>query len=148
MMLSLFQESEVKSMFFGEIDNYIVPSGMANTVIPIRTVTNTNEKLLNKRGIISFLENGNYNVDASISISAADAQNVNVSIYADDGVRRSVLATIPAAPTGEDVGVANVSLLDAIKVKLTKYINIANIYIAVDQSDVTVNGYIRVEYIN
>lgn len=134
-------------MFFGEINNYLVPSGMANTVIPIRTIANSNDKLVNKQGVISFLENGNYDVDASISVSAADSQNVNVSIFTDDGVRRSVLATIPAAPTGEDVGVANVSLIDAIKVVLTKYYNIANIYIGVDQSDVTVNGYIRIEYV-
>lgn len=133
-------------MFFGRIDNYLVPTGMANSVIPIRTETNTNDNLVNRKGVISFLENGNYNVDASISVSAADAQNVNVNIYADDGVRRSVLATIPAAPTGEDVGVANVSLIDAIKVVLTKYFSVANIYIGVDQSDVIVSGYIRIEH--
>lgn len=134
-------------MFFGEINNYLVPSGEANTVIPIRTITNTNDKLVNRRGVISFLENGSYDVDASISVSAADTQNVNVILFTDDGARRSVLATIPAAPDGEDVGVANVSLIDAIKVVLTKYYNIANIYIGVDQSNVTVNGYIRIEYV-
>lgn len=134
-------------MFFGEIQNYLVPTGEANTVIPIRTISNTNDKVVNRRGIIQFLKNGNYDVDATISVSAEDTQNVTVSIYADDGVRRSVVATIPVAPTGEDVGVANVELIDAIKVVLTKYFNIANIYIAVDQSDVIVNGYIRVEYV-
>lgn len=134
-------------MFVGQIDNYLVPTGMANTVIPIRTLVNTNDKLVNKQGIISFLKDGNYNVDATISVSAADSQNVNVSIFTDDGIRKSVLATIPAAPTGEDTGTANVSLVDEIKVVLTKYFNVANIYIAVDQSDVTVNGYVRVEYV-
>lgn len=134
-------------MFLGQIQNYLVPSGEANTVIPIRTVSNTNDKVVNNRGVISFLKNGHYNVDATISVSAATAQNVNVSIFTDDGVRVSVPATIPEPPTGEDVGVANVSLVDAIKVILTKYFNVANIYIAVDQSDVTVNGYVRVEYV-
>lgn len=134
-------------MFLGQINNYLVPSGEANTVIPIRTVSNTNDKVINKRGIISFLQNGNFDVDATISVSAAESQNVNVSIFTDDGIRKSVLATIPAAPDGEDVGVANVALVDAIKVVLTKYFNIANIYIGVDQSDVTVNGYIRIEYV-
>lgn len=133
-------------MFLGQITDYLVPDGEANTLIPIRTLTNTNDKIVNKKGLISFLKNGNYNVDASISVSAEDEQNVTVSIYADDGVRRSVVATIPAVPTGETVGVANVSLTDAIKVVLTKYYNIANIYIAVDQSNVIVNGYIRIEY--
>lgn len=134
-------------MFLGQINNYLVPSGEAETVIPIRTISNTNDNVVNKRGIISFLKNGHYNVDATISVSAEDAQNVIVSIYADDGVRRSVIATIPAVPDGEEVGIANVSLVDAIKVVLTKYFNIANIYIGVDQSNVTVNGYIRVEYV-
>lgn len=134
-------------MFLGQINNYLVPSGEANTVIPIRTMTNTNDKLVNKRGIISFLTNGKYNVDATISVSAAETQNVNVSIFTDDGIRVSVPATIPAPPTGEDVGIANVSLVDAINVILTRYANVANIYIGVDQSDVTVNGYIRIEYI-
>lgn len=134
-------------MFFGEIQNYLVPTGEANTIIPIRTIRNTNDKIVNKRGTISFLKNGNYDVDASISVSAADTQNVTVSLYADDGIRRSVIATIPAVPTGETVGVANVSLIDSIKVDLTKYFNVANIYLAVDQSDVTVNGYVRVEYV-
>lgn len=133
-------------MFLGQITNYLVPSGMANTVIPIRTETNTNERILNNKGIISFMQNGSYNIDATISVSAAETQNVNVSIFTDDGVRKSVLATIPAAPDGEDVGVANVSLVDAIKVALTRYYNVANIYIGVDQSDVIVNGYIRIEH--
>ena len=134
-------------MFLGNIDNYLVPVGEANTVIPIRTIANTNDKILNSRGVISFMKNGNYNVDASISVSAADAQNVTVSIFADEGVRRSLIATIPASPSNTEPGTANVSLVDAIKVILTKYNTIANIYIGVDQSNVTVNGYIRVEYI-
>ena len=134
-------------MFLGQIDNYLVPTGEANTIIPIRTISNTNDKLVNKRGLISFLQNGNYNVDASISVSAADTQNVNVSIFTDDGVRRTVLATIPESPSATDLGTANVSLVDAIKVILTKYYTLANIYIGVDQSDVTVNGYIRIEYV-
>lgn len=135
-------------MFLGQITDYLVPSGEAGTIIPIRTVSNTNEKVINRRGVISFLKNGHYNVDATISVSSATPQNVTVSIYADDGVRRSVVATIPTAPDGEDVGVANVSLVDAIKVILTKYYNVATIYIGVDQSEVTVNGYVRVEYVS
>ena len=142
-----FSESEENDMFLGRINNYLVPTGQANTVIPVRTITNTNDKVVNKSGVISFLTNGNFNVDASISVSAEDSQNVTVSIYAEDGERTSVVATIPAAPDGETVGVANVSLVDAIKVILTRYRNVANIYIAVDQSDVTVNGYIRIEYV-
>ena len=146
MILSLF-EREVKIMFLGQINDYFVPVGEANTIIPIRTITNTNDNVVNNRGTISFLKNGNYNVDGAISVSAAETQNVTVSIYADDGVRRSLVATIPAAPDGEDVGVVTVPLVDAIKVVLTKYYSLANIYIAVDQSNVTVNGYIRVEYV-
>lgn len=133
-------------MFLGQINNYLVPSGMANTLIPIRTLSNTNDNIVNRQGMIKFLKNGYYNVDASISVSAADTQNVSVNIVADDGVRRSVVATIPAAPRDEP-GVANVSLIDAIKVVLTKYFNVASIYITVDQSDVTVDGYIRIEYV-
>lgn len=134
-------------MFLGQINNYLVPTGEANTVIPVRTITNTNEKIVNKRGVIYFLQNGNFDVDATISVSATSAQNVTVSIYAEDSARESVVATIPAPPDGEAVGVANVSLVDAIKVILTKYRNVANIYIGVDQSDVTVDGYIRIEYV-
>lgn len=134
-------------MFLGQINNYLVPTGEANTVIPVRTIINTNEKIVNKRGVIYFLQNGNFDIDATISVSATSAQNVTVSIYAEDGARESVVATIPAPPDGETVGVANVSLVDAIKVILTKYRNVANIYIGVDQSDVTVDGYIRIEYV-
>ena len=133
-------------MFLGQINDYLVPSGEANTIIPIRTIANTNDKVVNKRGLISFLKNGKYNVDATISVSAAETQNVTVSIFTDDGVRRSVVATIPESPTG-DVGTVNVSLVDAIDVILTRYFNVANIYIGVDQSDVTVSGYIRIEYV-
>lgn len=134
-------------MFLGQITNYLVPTGEANTLIPIRTIVNTNDNVVNNRGTISFLKSGYYNVDATISVSAEDTQNVTVSIYADDGVRRSVIATIPAAVSDTEPGVANVSLIDRIKVVLTKYLSVANIYIAVDQSDVTVNGYISVEHI-
>lgn len=133
-------------MFLGQINNYLVPTGEANTVIPVRTLMNTNDNILNNKGTISFLKSGYYNVDASISVSADEVQNVTVSIYADDGERRSVIATIPTAPTDE-MGIANVSLFDALKVVLTKHFSIANIYIAVDQSDVIVDGYIRIEHI-
>lgn len=133
-------------MFLGQINNYLVPTGEANTVIPVRTLMNTNDNILNNKGTISFLKSGYYNVDASISVSADEVQNVTVSIYADDGERRSVIATIPTAPTDE-MGIANVSLIDALKVVLTKHFSIANIYIAVDQSDVIVDGYIRIEHI-
>lgn len=133
-------------MFLGQIQNYLVPSGMANTVIPIKTLSNTNDKVVNNKGTISFLKNGNYNIDGAITVSASETQNVTVSIYADDGERTSVVATIPTAPDGEDVGVVTVPLVDAIKVILTKYFSIANIYIAVDQSDVVVDGYIRIEH--
>lgn len=133
-------------MFLGQIQNYLVPSGMANTIIPIRTIANTNDNVVNKKGVLSFLKSGNYNVDATISVSATETQNVTVSIFTDDGARESVIATIPAPPTGEDVGVVNVSLVDAIKVVLTKYYSLANIYIGVDQSDVTVSGYVRIEH--
>lgn len=134
-------------MFLGQINNYLVPSGEANTVIPVRTITNTNEKVVNRHGVIYFLQNGTFDVDATVSVSATETQNVTVSIYTDDGIRESVVATIPAPPDGETVGVANVSLVDAIKVILTRYRSLANIYFAVDQSDVTVNGYIRIEYV-
>lgn len=133
-------------MFLGEINNYLIPAGEANTAIPIRTIVNTNDNIVNNRGVISFMKSGNYNVDATISVSAADTQNATVSIFADDGIRKSVIATIPAAPDGEDVGAANVALVDAIKIILTRYYSIANIYIGVDQSGVTVNGYIRIEH--
>jgi hypothetical protein len=133
-------------MFLGQINDYLVPSGEANTIIPIRTIASTNDNVVNKRGVISFLRNGKYNVDATISVSATETQNVNVSIFTDDGIRLSVPATIPAPPDGETVGIANVSLVDAINVVLTKYFNTASIYIGVDQSDVTVNGYIRIEH--
>lgn len=134
-------------MFLGQINNYLIPTGMANTVIPIKTVRNTNDRIVNNKGVISFLKDGNYDIDATISVSAATTQNVNVSIFTDDGVRVSIPATIPAPPTGEEVGIANVSLVDAIKIILTKYCSIANIYIGVDQSDVTVNGQIRIEHV-
>lgn len=134
-------------MFLGQINNYLVPAGEANTVIPIRTISNTNDKIVNKRGMIYFPQNGKFDIDATISVSATETQNVTVSIYAEDSARESVVATIPAPPDGETVGVANVSLVDAINVVLTKYRNLANIYIAVDQSNVTVDGYIRIEYV-
>lgn len=134
-------------MFIGQIQDYLVPSGMANTVIPIRTERNTNDRVFNKKGVISFLENGHYNIDATISVGAEDTQNVTVSLFVDDGVRKSVIATIPAQPSDDELGVANVSLVDSIKVDLTKYIDVATIYVGVDQSNVRVNGYIRVEYV-
>ena len=133
-------------MFLGKIKDYLVPTGMSNTVIPIKTETNTNDKIVNNKGTISFLKNGTYNIDCSISVSATTAQNVNVSIYTDDGERTTIAATIPEPPSDAEPGIANVSLVDAIKVILTKYISVANIYIAVDQSDVTVSGTIRIEY--
>lgn len=134
-------------MFLGQIQSYLVPVGEANTPIPIKTITNTNDKIVNNRGTISFLKSGMYNVDASISVSGAGTENLDVIIFADDGERTSIPVTIPTPPTTGGVGVANVSLVDAIKVILTKYNSLASIYIGVDSSAVTVDGYIRIEYV-
>lgn len=134
-------------MFLGQINNYVVQTGQANTVIPIRTVSNTNDKVVNNKGVISFLRNGKYDIDATISVSGDSVQNVTVNLYTDDGIRTSVTGTIPTSPSDTEPGTVNISLVDAIDVILTRYASVANIYLAVDQSDVTVNGYIRIEYV-
>lgn len=134
-------------MFLGEIQNFFIPAGEANTVIPIKTLANTNDNVVNKGGVISFLKSGMYNIDASISVTGAEADNLTVTIFADDGARISVPATIPAPPDGATESTVNVSLVDAIKVILTRYRSLASIYIGVGSSAVTVDGYIRVEHV-
>lgn len=134
-------------MFLGEIQNYRIPAEQANTLIPIKTLSNTNDNVVNRSGLISFLKSGMYNVDATISVTGAEADNLDVVIFADDGARISVPATIPAPPTGATSATVNVSLVDAIKVVLTRYRSVAQIYIGVNSSDVVVNGYVRIEHV-
>lgn len=134
-------------MFLGQINSYFIPSGEANTIIPIKTLSNTNDNVVNKGGVISFLKSGMYNIDASISVTGTGADNITVTIFADDGARITVPATIPTPPDGATTSTVNVSLVDAIRVILTRYNSVAKIYIGVGSSAVTVDGYIRVEYV-
>lgn len=127
-------------MFIGSITNW---TSVVGTDIPFITELNSNNKISNTNGLIRLRTNGYWNVDASLTLSGVTGE-VIVSLYAD-GVEKPT--TYAETTLTADVLEANVSITDAIKTILDRNPEIATIALRVDTPGVTVNGKIRVEYV-
>lgn len=125
-------------MFFGSIKNW---TSVTNTAIPFTTVLNTNNKTSNTNGVISMRSSGYYDIDASLTISGV-VGTVTATVYAD-----GVATNVTASKTLVSGDTAIISIVDAVKVSPAIYPNTATISIVLDTADVTVNGNLRVQYI-
>lgn len=126
-------------MFVGTITNWVSVVGQN---IPFVTELNTNTKINNNSGLIGLKRGGYWNVDASMTLTGVD-DDVIVSLFAD-GVEK---VTTYAEATVTAAGFTTVSLTDAIRTVLSQTDDVATIALRVDTAGVTVNGKIRVEYV-
>ena len=126
-------------MFVGTVTNWVSVVGQN---IPFATELNTNNTIKNTGGLIRLKRGGYWNVDVSLTLTGV-ADDVIVSLFADgeEKVTTYAEATVTAA------GFTTVSLTDAIRTVLSDNFDFANIAIRVDTAGVTVNGKIRVEYV-
>ena len=124
-------------MFLGTISNY---TSVANADIPIATVINSNNKISNNSTEIDFNKAGFYNVDAVLNITGP-AADITLNLVADGAVKRSVTVTVA---TADDYVV--IPLMDALKV-LQSLSGAASISLQLDTAGYTVNGTVRVEYV-
>lgn len=127
-------------MFIGTITNW---TSVVGTDIPFITELNSNNKISNTNGLIRLRTNGYWNVDASLTLSGVTGE-VIVSLYADGTEKPTTYAETTLTA---DVLEANVSITDAIKTVLDRNPEIATIALRVDTPGVTVNGKLRVEYV-
>lgn len=127
-------------MFVGSVTNW---TSVVGTDIPFVTELNTNRKISNNNGAIRLRTNGFWNVDASLTLSGVTGE-VIVSLFAD-GVEKPT--TYAETTLTTDVLEANVSIVDGIKTILDQNPDIATVSLRVDTPGVTVNGKIRVEYV-
>lgn len=127
-------------MFVGSVTNW---TSVVGTDIPFVTELNTNRKISNNNGAIRLRTNGFWNVDASLTLSGVTGE-VIVSLFAD-GVEKPT--TYAETTLTADVLEANVSIVDGIKTILDQNPDIATVSLRVDTPGVTVNGKIRVEYV-
>ena len=126
-------------MFVGTITNW---TSVINTDIPFATELNTNNKITNTNGTIRLRRGGYWNVDASLTLTGV-ADAVIVSLYADG--QEKVTTYAEATVTAD--GFTTVSITDAIRTVLTQTDSLATIALRIDTAGVTVNGKIRVEYV-
>lgn len=126
-------------MFVGTVQNWVSVVGQN---IPFTTELNTNNKITNTNGTIRLRRGGYWNVDASLTLTGV-ADAVIVSLF-EDGEEK---VTTYAEATVTADGFTTVSLTDAIRTVLTQTDSLATIALRVDTAGVTVNGKIRVEYV-
>ena len=127
-------------MFIGSVTNW---TSVVGTDIPFITELNSNNKISNTNGLIRLRTDGYWNVDASLTLSGVTGE-VIVSLFAD-GVEKPT--TYAETTLTADVLEANVSITDAIKTILDRNPEVATISLRVDTPGVTVNGKLRVEYV-
>lgn len=123
-------------MFLGRVTNW---TSVVGTDIPFLTELNTNTKTRNASGVVSILERGLWNIDASIEVTGV-AGDIEIQLLAD-GVVRDTRSTSLTDAT--DFGV--VSFDDAIRVIFAQYPDTATISMRVDTAGVVVNGKLRIE---
>lgn len=125
-------------MFFGTIEQ---ATTVASANIPITTELATNRKVVNNTttNTLEIRKQGIYNVDGYLSMSGVQG-DIDVNIIADGDLRRTVSVSLPSA-----TAYATVPIVDAIRVVLAEYPQVANIAIRVDTSGLSVFGAIRVE---
>lgn len=127
-------------MFVGNIVNW---TSVVGTNIPFVTELNTNNKISNNNGLISLKTSGCWNVDASLTLGGTTGEII-VSLFAD-GVEKPTTYAETTLTTA--ITEANVSIVDGIKTILSQNPTVSNIALRVDTAGVTVNGKIRVEYV-
>lgn len=137
-MLLFLTEREVY-MFLGRVNNY---TSVANQPIPFATVLNTNDKIANNLGVISLRKGGIWNVDASITVTGV-VGDIVATLYAD-GVATNAAQT---ASLGATTDFATIPLSEAVRTVLASYPDVANISIGLGTAGLTVNGSLRVEYL-
>ena len=123
-------------MFLGRVTNY---TNVVGTDIPFLTELNTNTKTRNASGVVSILESGLWNIDASIEVTGI-VGNIVVELLADGVVRDTRTTTLDLA-----TDIQSVSFTDAIRVIYAQFPDTADISMRVDTAGVIVNGKLRLE---
>lgn len=127
-------------MFLGNFD---VANSVANTNIPIKTLTSTNRKITNNTtsNVLELRKAGVYNVDGWATISGP-AGVVELNIFADNVLRDTITGSISA-----DNEFITLPIVDAVRAVIDRYPQVANISIQVGTGGLTLSGLIRVEYL-
>lgn len=127
-------------MFLG---NFSVANSVANENIPIKTLISTNRKIVNNStsNVLELRKAGIYNIDGWITISG-DTGTVDVQIWADNSLRDSIVVTTTA-----DDQFVTVPIVDAVRAVIANYPEVADISIRVGTSGYTLDGVIRIEYL-
>lgn len=123
-------------MFLGRVTNWTSAVG---TDIPFATELNTNAKTRNASGVVSILESGLWNIDASIEVTGI-VGNIGIELLADGVVRDIRTTTLDVA-----TDIQSVSFVDAIRVIYAQFPETADISMRVGTAGVTVNGKLRLE---
>lgn len=126
-------------MFLGRVNDFVTTG--VNQVIPFVKEINSNAKTSNQLGVISLKKAGIYNIDASLTVEGA-AGDVTITVYADGVPTSNVITVTVTADTP-----VSISITDAVKVARAEFPEYANISLVVAETGVTVNGKIRVEYL-
>lgn len=127
-------------MFLG---NFSVANSEANANIAINTLIATNRKVVNDTATntLKLTKAGIYNIDGWVTLSG-DTGTFAVLIFADGSLRDSIAVTTTA-----DDQFVTVPIVDAVRAVLASYPEVADISLRVDTGGLTLDGVIRVEYL-
>lgn len=127
-------------MFLGNIS---VANTVANQNIPINTRITTNRKIVNNKtsNVLELRQAGIYNIDGWVTVTGT-AGTGTIDLYADDEYRDAISFTIPA-----DNDEVTVPIIDAVRANIAKYPQTANISIRCNTGGLSLEGVLRVEYL-
>lgn len=122
-------------MFLGRVTDYTT---IANTAVNFTTVKNSNGKITNNSGVLSFRKPGYYMLDVDLSVTGVTG-DITATIFAD-GVATPTTATVSLTAATD---YANLSITDAITVAFSQFSDVATISVVIDTPGVVVDGTIR-----
>lgn len=127
-------------MFLGNFD---VANSVANSNIPIKTLTATNRKIVNntQTNVLELREAGIYNIDGWVTASG-ETGTVELNIFADGKLRDTIVGPISA-----DNEFVTLPIVDAVRAVIDRYPSVADISLQVGTGGLTLSGLIRVEYL-
>lgn len=127
-------------MFLG---NFSVANSVANENIPINTLISTNRKIVNNKttNTLELRKAGIYNIDGWMTVSG-DTGTIDVQVWADGSLRDGIAVTTTA-----DDQLITVPIVDAVRAVIANYPEVADISLRVGTSGYTLDGVIRVEYL-
>jgi len=126
-------------MFKGTVNGW---TSVADTPIPFNTIKNTNSRISNSAGTLTYNRAGYYNIHSNLVVTGV-ATDVIATLYVDGVATQNIAEVTLDAVTD----FATIPLSDVIEVVRANYPSVGTVDIRLNVAGVTVSGILISEYI-